>query len=261
MDKSRELVASSLMTARRALKPVAPVRSLLPDRDLTAAYAVQAIVADRRVASGELRVGRKIGATSPGAQKALGVGEPNSGILFDVMRHEEEARVDVNAFMAPRIEGEVAFLIGADIMSAPADLHSLAARVRGACAALEIVDSAILGWDVGIVDAIADNGCAAGFVVGGWRSLPDLSELSSARMTLVCDAKEIAQGGANAMPGGPLEALAWLARDAVLRGDPLRKGEIVMSGALASPVPMSTGAYELSVSGFSPLRLHVHAGQ
>jgi 2-keto-4-pentenoate hydratase len=221
-----------LARAARDRVPCAPVRDLLGDEDLDAAYAVQQQLAEGRTAEGARVVGRKIGLTSPAVQAQLGVDQPDFGILFDDMDVSGDEPVSTAALLQPRAEAEVAFVLGADLDSERLDVEQVRAAVDYAVAAIEVVDSRIAGWDIRITDTIADNGSSALFVLGERRLPLDAFEPVDVQMQLYADDVLVSEGNGAACLGDPLEALVWLARTAQQVGDPLRAGQVVLSGAL-----------------------------
>ncbi len=130
------------------------------------------------------------------------------------------------------------------------------AAVEVALPALEIVDSRIAGWDIGFTDTVADCASSGLYVVGmdDARPLSDL-EPRDVDMTLAIGGEVRSSGNGAACLGDPLEALRWLAVQAARFGDPLRKGHLVLSGALGPFVPFAPGDDVLAtISGFAPLR-------
>jgi 2-keto-4-pentenoate hydratase len=128
------------------------------------------------------------------------------------------------------------------------------AAVDVALPALEIVDSRIDGWDITFTDTVADNASSGLFVVGT-QGLP-LSELEprDVKMSLTVNGEVRSSGTGAACLGDPLEALRWLAVQCHRFGDPLRAGQVVLSGALGPFVPFAPGDHvEASISGFAPL--------
>jgi len=70
--------------------------------------------------------------------------------------------------MQPRIEGEVAFLIGKPLREPNVSTEELLA-VTDACAlGIEIVASRIADWKIKLADTIADNASYGGFTLGPW---------------------------------------------------------------------------------------------
>lgn len=230
-------LADRLRAASRTGIACAPVRDTIAADDAAGAYAVQQRLAELRLAGGAAVVGRKIGLTSPAVQQ-LGVDQPDFGILFDDMGFDEGDAVPIGALLQPKAEAEVAFVLGADLAEGPPD----AAQVRGAVAAvlpaLEIVDSRIANWDITFVDTVADNGSSALYVLGQPRRTLDEIEPVDVEMTMFAGDTEVSSGNGAACLGDPLTALAWLARTARDFGQPLRAGQLVLSGALGPMYPI-----------------------
>ncbi len=253
-----------LADARTTRTPCAPVRDLIGTDDLAAAYAVQQGLVQRRLATGAVVVGRKIGATSKAVQDQLGVDQPDFGYLLDEMDVSAGARpgaaaISMRALLQPRVEAEVAFVLAHDL-DLPEDeltLDAVRAAVAVALPALEIVDSRIDGWDIGFTDTVADNASSGLYVVGDrtthGRTLDQL-EPRDVVMSLSINGEERSSGTGAACLGDPLEALRWLAVQAARFGDPLRADHLILSGALGPFVPFAPGDRVVaSISGFDPL--------
>lgn len=251
-----QAVAGRLFAARATRVAIPPVRNDLPEKDIAAAYAVQLVNVRRTLAQGARIVGRKIGLTSQAVQKQLGVDQPDFGVLFDFMNFGGVgAEVSVSGLIAPRIEAEFAFRLGSDISERPAGAAEAARAVEAVAVAAEIVDSAIAGWDINIVDTVADNASCGGFVAGPWIPFAPGLDLPSRAMRMTRDGAEISKGVGAATLGDPLNALVWLAGTAIDFGEPLKAGEIVLAGALGPMVPLVPGDYVVEIDGFNPLTL------
>lgn len=231
-----------LETAARTGTPCAPVRDLLGENDLESAYEVQRRLAQRRSAAGHRVVGRKIGLTSPAVQAQLGVDRPDFGILFEDMDVSAHATVPMAGLLQPKVEAEVAFVLGADLDAPDLDVGDVRAAVDHAVAALEIVDSRVAGWDIAITDTIADNGSSALFVLGRDRRTLEELEPVSVTMQMHADGALVSEGNGAACLGDPLNALLWLARTVQQVRDPLRAGQVVLSGALGPMHPVTPGS-------------------
>jgi 2-keto-4-pentenoate hydratase len=241
--------ADRLIAAAAAPKQCEPVRDILGDNDIPAAYAVQNLITDESLERGRVVIGHKIGLTSPAVQRQLGVDQPDSGVLFADMRVENGTTVPAGRLLQPKVEAEIAFILSADLVD---DLSDDAVRAAAGVAvpAIEIVDSRIRDWSISIVDTVADNGSSALFVLGEQRIPAADIDFVSRTMQLTEDGATVSQGRGADCLGSPLIALAWLARTASDNGSPLRAGHIVLSGALGPMVPARAGStYRAEIDG------------
>ena len=279
LDGDAAKALEMLVAARATGQPCPPVRGLLPDGDVDAAYAVQSSWVADQIAAGARVVGRKIGLTNPVVQAQFGVDRPDFGVLFESMACAPGTPIDGARTLQPKIEAEIAFVLAEDLTGAMIGPAEVAAATAYVVAALEIVDSRIAGWDIGIVDTIADNGSSGLFVLGDRRQRLGRLDLAECAMTL----RRVAagQGGAVGESGGavgesggavgesggavgevvstgtgasilghPLAALAWLAAAVRDHGSPLRAGEVVLSGSLGPMVAVAPGdAFQADISG------------
>ncbi|KXX56003.1 2-keto-4-pentenoate hydratase [Rhodococcus sp. LB1] len=242
LSNSSILAATDRLSAASATaRPCAPIRDLLGVNDIDAAYAVQQRLTDHRVAAGGTITGRKIGLTSPAVQQQLGVDQPDFGVLFADMDVTDLPEVPSGRLLQPKAEAEIAFELGADLVDGDLDLPQVRAAVARAAAALEIVDSRIADWDITITDTVADNGSSGLYVLGeNWLTLDEF-EPREVSMRLFSGEELVSEGTGAACLGDPLEALAWLARTARDYGQPLRAGQVILSGALGPMVPTPPG--------------------
>jgi 2-keto-4-pentenoate hydratase len=247
---SIEAAAERLETAARTGVVCAPVADLLRPDDIDSAYQVQRRLTERRLAGGARIVGRKIGLTSAAVQRQVGVDRPDFGVLFDDMRYEDGAEIPIDRLLQPKAEAEVAFLLGRDILAV--DLGDVdtggasgPAAIREAVAlafpALEIVDSRIADWRIGITDTVADNASSGVFVIGSSGTPLDAFEPVDVTMTMRRGGEVVSRGSGRDCLGDPLNALAWLAATAIDVGTPLRAGDLVLSGALGPMVAVVAG--------------------
>lgn len=234
--------AARLHDAAASRQPCPPVRDLIGSDDLHAAYAVQRRNTDARIAAGVTVVGRKVGLTSSAVQVQLGVDQPDFGILFADMAHPNGAEVPVDAVMQPRVEAEVAFVLKADLADGDLDDEQVRAAVDYAVAALEVCGSRIGGWDISFGDTVADNASAGAYVIGTEKRTLEEVVPRDVVMSMTVDGEEVSTGNGAACLGDPINALVWLARQARDLGEPLRAGQVVLSGALGPMKPIEPGA-------------------
>lgn len=241
--------ADRLLEAAATRVPCAPVRDLIGTGDTGAAYAVQQRVTAVRLERGARVVGHKIGLTSSAVQRQLGVDQPDFGVLLDDMAYADGDTVPYASVLQPRVEAEIAFVLGEDLAEGPLDLARVRAAVDHAVAALEICGSRIKGWDITLSDTVADNASAGAFVLGRERCGLAEFEPRTAVMEMSVDGRTVSEGTGADCLGDPLAAVLWLARTARDLGDPLRAGHVVLSGALGPMSPLAPGAQVTAAIG------------
>lgn len=227
-----EQAAARLQTAQATRVACSPVRDLIGSDDVDAAYAVQRVLIDARLAAGAQVVGRKIGLTSSAVQRQLGVNQPDLGVLLDDMAGAEDGGVGLSRLMQPKVEAEVAFILADDLDDGRLGVEQVREAVGYVAPAIEIVDSRIANWDITFADTVADNGSSARFVLGAARKALDEFDPVDAVMEMTIDGVHVSSGTGADCLGDPLNALAWLASTARAFGHPLRAGEVILSGAL-----------------------------
>ncbi|MBM7490410.1 2-keto-4-pentenoate hydratase [Micromonospora luteifusca] len=262
MEPDIEAANRELADARNTGKPCPPLRGrLLPEGDVESAYRVQQLQARAWQGRGERRVGAKIGLTSRAVQETFGVFQPDFGMLTDAMAVGDGVEVAIDRLLQPRVEAEIAFVLDKDLPDPQITLVDLIRAVDYVLPAIEIVDSRIAAWDISIVDTVADNASSGLFVLGTTpRRLADI-DLRLCGMVLEHAGEPVSVGAGAACLGNPLHAVQWLAGTLARAGDPLRAGDVVLSGALGPMVPVTPGAaYEARISGLGSVRTCFSAG-
>jgi 2-keto-4-pentenoate hydratase len=221
--------------------PVGPLRDGLDPLDIDGAYAVQAINTERWANAGRRIVGRKIGLTSKAVQTQLGVDQPDFGVLFDDMQIPEGGVLLARRAIQPKAEAEIAFVMARDLHDVSATPEAVAAAINHVVAAIEIVDSRIENWKITFADTVADNGSSAFFVLGSESKPLAGLDLYTCGMALEVNGVVASIGAGAACLGHPLIAAAWLARTLAERGERLRAGDVVLTGALGPMVALKPG--------------------
>jgi 2-keto-4-pentenoate hydratase len=248
--------AADLWEANRAGIPCKPVRTVIGESDVEAAYAVQEQITKHRIEQGARLIGRKIGLTAASVQADFGVAQPDYGMLFhdmDVAYGDEIAR---DSLIQPRVEAEIAFILGHDLSDERLTTADVLTAIAWVVPALEIVDSRIEAWDITIADTIADNASSGLFVLGHDMRRLDSIDIVGCGMTLECNGELVSSGAGVACLGSPINAALWLARVMVKAGRPLRRGDVVLSGALGPMVSAKPGAsFEARIQGLGSVRV------
>jgi len=230
-----ELVDTAAKTAR-AIEQLSLEHALTLDQ----AYAVQKASVERRLARGERRVGMKMGFTSRAKMIQMGVSDLIWGRLTDAMRVEEGGSIAMTSYVHPRVEPEIAFVLGRDLPRVVSAAEALAA-VAAVAPALEIIDSRYRAFKFSLADVIADNASSSSFVLGP-ASSPSV-DVANLGMILEIDQRPVEIGSSAAILGHPLRSLVAAARLAADRGDPLRAGDVVLAGGATAATPLRPGVH------------------
>lgn len=229
------------LRAAYAGRPTPPLRTELRGATVADAYAIQAINTAQRIAEGRRRVGAKIGLTAKAVQVQLGVDQPDFGTLLDDMQIADGGVAPAGRLLQPKVEAEIAFTLARTPDART--LQTLADSVAYAQASIEIVDSRIENWDIGLIDTIADNASSGLFVLGAKRVTLSDVDLRLCGMVLEKNGEPASFGAGAACLGNPLNALAWLARTMAEHGEPLQEGDVVLAGALGPMIAAAPGDY------------------
>ncbi|MFI5659871.1 2-keto-4-pentenoate hydratase [Streptomyces sp. NPDC051684] len=214
------------------------------------AYAIQAALLDRRTARGERITGVKLGFTSKAKMAQMGVSEIIVGRLTDAMRVADGGDVDLSRLIHPKVEPEVAFRLARDVDPAAPDTD-ITTCVDAVAPALEIIDSRYRDFRFTYEDVVADNTSAAGYAIGTWSPLRDVSDLN---VRLGNEEQEVT-GSTAAILDGPLNALRALLDMARRRSVPLREGDVVLAGAATAAIPLTAGVTTCEVAGLGRVRV------
>jgi len=255
MDKVIEDAAERLWNAAQTGTPCEPVRDLIGEDNVNAAYAVQKIISERRQGLGARLVGRKIGLTSLAVQKQLGVDQPDFGMLFADMCLADGEEVADGRVLQAKVEAEIALVIDRPLTH---EKHTVADIIRATAFALpsiEIVGSRIAKWDIKLGDTIADNASSGLFVLGSRPVKLDAFDIAGCGMVMERRGDQVSVGSGSACMGNPLLAAVWLADVMARYGQPLQPGDIVMTGALGPMVAAAAGdVFDANIQGLGRVR-------
>jgi 2-keto-4-pentenoate hydratase len=243
--------AARLAQAAADRQPIAPLTDAVPDLAIEDAYAIAQRIVDGRVQGGARVVGHKIGLTSHAVQQQLGVSEPDFGALLDVMALPDGGSVEVDRFIAPRVELELAFELGERLVGPGVTVSDVRRATAAVQPAFELVDSRIADWRIRLADTVADSASSAAFVLGGDRHALDDVNTSALEVSLRRGGEVIETGVSSAVLGDPCAAVAWLANALTRLGTTLGPGDVVLSGACTRMVDAHAG--DTFTGDFGPL--------
>ena len=249
-EENIKKAADLLYAASTSGQACDPIRTLIDEGDLDAAYKIQEINTKRGLDAGRRLVGRKIGLTSKAVQNQLGVGQPDYGMLFADMARTEAEEVKLSDILQPKVEAEIAFVLGKDLDNPNATMAEVFQAIDYAVAAIEIVGSRVKNWDIKITDTIADNASSGLYVIGS--SPKKLSDFDPRLCGMVMENKgePVSVGAGAACLGSPLNATLWLAQVMAKVGYPMRAGDTILSGALGPMVAVKPGdVFDVKING------------
>ncbi|MET9199324.1 fumarylacetoacetate hydrolase family protein [Gordonia sp. NPDC003585] len=236
-----QVAAESLLGAYRSMEPIDPLTPHFADAPLSAAYEIALAQVQDWEKNGDTVKGHKVGLASRAIQRQMGVDQPDFGHLTASMFHLEHAPIPAGTFIQPRIEPEVAFVLGKPLTGPGVTVAEAVAAVDFVLPALEIVDSRIRDWKIGIFDTIADNASSGGVILGSRPSKLSDVDLRLAGCNLHVNGELIATGGGGAVLGSPINALVWLANTVGPLGVTLEPGHVVLPGSMTKAVPIGAG--------------------
>jgi len=239
-DQAREF-AVRLYEARQTGVPIAAFTDDLPDLGMLDGYAVQEHLVRMLLADGESIAGYKLGLTSTPMQELLKVDRPDFGPVFASGVFADGVVLPVDAFIAPRVEAEIAVILDEDLSGpgcTPADALSAA---RGLVAAVEIVDSRIKDWKIKLADTVADLASGGAIALSSLVVPVEGFDPKLVGMVFTKNGELVATGAGAAALGDPFAAVAWLANTLAPMGVTLPAGSVVMTGALHAMVPVAPG--------------------
>lgn len=253
---TRAELAAALAEAEITRVPMSPLTAAHPEIDVVDAYEIQLINIRRRIAEGALVVGHKVGLSSEAMQTMMGVDEPDYGHLLADMEVFEDVAVPSARYLYPRVEVEVGFLLADDLPGAGCTEDDVLAATAAFAPAIELIDTRIKDWKIGLCDTIADNASSAGFVLGAQRVSPKDIDIAAIDAVLTRNDEVVAEGRSDAVLGNPVTAVAWLARKVDSFGVRLRAGDIVLPGSCTRAIDVRPGdVFSAEFAGLGSVRL------
>ena len=253
--------ARALYEARQSRRQIEPFTDADPDLGMADGYAVQQELVKLLLADGDRIVGYKVGLTSKPMQKMIGVDTPDYGPVLGSTVYADGDAVPVSAFIQPKIEAEIAFVLGSPLAGPGVSVLDARRAIAGMTAAVEIVDSRFADWRIKLADTVADL-ASNGAVAISSRVVPlDGAETLVPRligMVLTRQGDLVDTGAGAAALGDPVRVVAWLANTLGEMGAELEAGHLVMTGALHAAVPMRAGdVFRAEFDRLGPLTVRV----
>ncbi|MBH5386643.1 2-oxo-hept-4-ene-1,7-dioate hydratase [Bradyrhizobium diversitatis] len=249
-DQERAVAADILLEAERSRTPAVQLSKTFPGIEVEDSYAIQSEVTRRKVSSGRRIIGHKVGLTSRAMQQSSQIDEPDYGHLLDNMMIADGTKLSHEDYCVPRVEPELAFVLGSPLKGPGVGLPDVLRATEYVIPAIEVIDARVQNPRK-ITDTVADNGAAAGIVLGGRPVRPHDVDLRwiGAVFYRNCEIEET--GLAAGVLGHPAMGIAWLANKLGRFGTGLEPGHIVLSGSFTRPVWANRG--DTLLADFGPL--------
>ena len=218
-----------------------------PEMRIEDGYAISRAWVKTKIAEGRQVLGHKIGLTSRAMQQSSQIDEPDYGTLLDDMLFAEGGDIPFTRFIAPRIEVELAFVLGKRLQGPKVSIFDVLAATDYVVPAIEIIDARIEQFDRHtksprkVFDTIADNAANAGIVLGGRPVKPDAVDLRWVSALLYKNGVIEESGVAAAVLNHPATGVAWLANKLAPWDECLEAGEVVLGGSFTRPTTAKPG--------------------
>src|SRR4051794_33113599 len=236
----RDKAADLLLMAEKERKPVVQLSKTWPDITIEDAYAISTEVTRRKIAAGAKLIGHKIGLTSKAMQQSSQIDEPDYGHLLDNMLVADGAKVPHANYCVPRVELELAFVLAKPLRGPGVGLLEVLRATEYVVPSIEIIDARVQNPRK-IFDTVADNGAAAGIVVGGRPVGPMDIDLPWVGGIMFRNSEIEETGLAAGVLGHPAMGIAWLANKVGKFGDTLKAGQVFLAGSFIRPVWANKG--------------------
>ena len=240
-------LAAELQQAEQSRVQVGHFSKRFPEMTIADGYAISRAWVRMKIAAGRVARGHKIGLTSRAMQQASQITEPDYGTLLDDMFIQEGSDIPAKRFIAPRVEVELAFVLGRRLQGPNVTIFDVLAATDYVVPAIEIIDARIEQFDRHtkvmrkVFDTIADNAANAGIITGGRPVKPDAVDLRWVSALLYKNGVIEESGVAAAVLNHPATGVAWLANKLAPWGEFLEKGEVVLGGSFTRPTHAVAG--------------------
>jgi 2-oxo-3-hexenedioate decarboxylase len=233
-------LAERLENAEANRAPITKITDEYPDLDWDDAYAIQDEIRRRKVERGVKIAGLKGGLTSQAKMKQMNVSEPVFGFMCDYGACADGGEIEIDRFIAPRVEAEIAFVTNTEIKG-PCHIGTVLQATDFVLPAVEILDSRYENFKFDLISVVADNTSAAAFVTGGnSRRVRDI-DLRTLGIVLEKNGEIVELAAGAAVLGHPAESIVMLANMLARKGQVIPAGTFIMTGGVTAAVGVERG--------------------
>lgn len=232
-------LAERIWEAVQSRSAIRPLTEDVPDLTVDAAYDIQDLVVERHLAGGAWITAAKLGLTSVAKQRQMNVAEPLYGWMTDRMALTGDNVLQVDRFIQPRVEPEIAFKTSAELAGPGVTAAAVLAATEWVAPAIDVLDSRFTGYQFTLADVTADNSSAAAYALG--EPVAPEGDLRLTGCVFTKNGDLVATASGAAVMEHPAAAVAWFVRKLHQRDRILAAGSIVLAGAWSAAVPIAAG--------------------
>lgn len=240
-EATLEQLARDYIDAKDNHSTVEPLTTRYPDLSLADAYRIQTLIHEENLRRGEKVIGMKVAATSKAIHEQYGISSPQYGYLLESYRIANGATVPHSRYVAPWYETEIAFVLADDLIGPGVSRDVALDATESVMAAFEISECHTRGWQVGMVEIVADSCLAGGVVLSGEPVSPQGFDLGALDVTVRKNGEVVYEVNSEAVLGHPANSLAWLANRLAEEKKGLKKGQVVITGSMTPTTPLEPG--------------------
>ncbi|WP_209121068.1 2-keto-4-pentenoate hydratase [Alkalihalobacillus sp. BA299] len=235
-------IADELYKAERDRFEVDKFVDRFSELDIELAYQVQERLIEIKCQEEKTKIaGRKLGLTSRAKQEMMGVHEPTYGVLLENMQLFEGEQVTLESFIHPKIEPEIAFIFDKEVKGPIITVADILAATAFITPAMEIIDSRYRNFRFTLPDVVADNSSSSRYLISEKLIPVDHIDLRLMGMVFKKNGEIVATSAGASVMGHPARAVAWMANQLVKKGQSIKAGEVVLSGALSEAFTITSG--------------------
>lgn len=255
--ETKEKIAEQLFQAEKNAEEVDKFTADHPELDVEVAYDIQDLLLEKKLADSKSSLaGYKLGLTSEAKMKQMNVDEPCYGVLHHNMEISDGATVSLEPFIHPKIEPEIAFVFEKDLTGPYVSITDVLQATAYVAPALEIIDSRYRNFKFTLPDVVADNASSSRYIIGNSFHDPNDVDLALLGMVYRQNGKIVATGTGAAVIGHPARAIAWMANKLIERGQSVKAGDVVLSGAIGEAIMIEPGdVFTLTSDGIGSVQV------
>lgn len=258
-----EGIVQNLFDAEKGVKTLPQFASEYPEMDEDKAYDIQEMLVQKKCEEEKTSVsGWKLGLTSKAKQQMMGVHEPSYGVLLENTRLNEGETHALTPFIHAKLEPELAFVFKKDVQGSYITPAQIMDATDYVVPAFEVIDSRFEAFKFTKHDAIADNSSSSRYILGNQFMSPKEIDLRLTGIVFRKNGEVVATSTLAAVMGNPAIAIAWMANKIAKRNQFIKKGQIVLSGAITEAMHISTGdQFQATFDGLGTINAGFRTGE